>query len=189
MNKIKNRAFGFGALLQIIQNYFKNHYISHWDWKEGAKETLNPFPAILETLNDIWWSGYYISKNIGVVNNEVQHTNKITLWDKLLLTYTSVIRPVLFNFEWRYGDRGSYGYTKFNWWNLTYYRDHTEFFDDRYQHSWKDKKFLFAKNWKDYDHRYWKHCSHGTWKSEVSEDIYENELKQLAEGIYNDEQI
>ena len=50
----KQGVRGFRTLVQKIRNYFKDHYISHWDWKEGAKKTLNPFPAIYETIRDIW---------------------------------------------------------------------------------------------------------------------------------------
>ena len=142
MEKTKREVRGFRTLSQKIGNYFKDNYINHWDWKEGAKETLNPFPAILATLNDIWWSGYYIQKDTGIVNNVYQKTKHITLWDKIRLTYKSVIYPVLFNFSWRYGNgHGRWGYTRFKWLTLTYYRDHTHFTGDRYQHSWKDKKF------------------------------------------------
>ena len=183
MNTIKKEVRSFRTLVQKIRNYFEDHYISHWDWKEGAKETLNPFPAILATLNDIWWSGYYISKDIGVVNNRVQHTKHITLWDKIRLTYKSVIYPVLFNFQWRYGNGlGSYGWTRFNWWNLTYYRNHTYWEGSNFQHSWKDKKFLFAKNWKDYDNEYVKHCSYGTWEEELDYSSFYSQLDKSQEG-------
>jgi len=185
INKIKEVP-GFRTLVQKIRNYFKDHYISFWDWKEGAKETLNPFPAILYTLNDIWVSNYYVSKDIGVVNNVYQKTKKITLWDKLLLTYKEVIKPVLFNFTWRYGNGlRSYGFTTFNWWCLTYYRDHTHWTDNRYQHSWKSKKFLFAKYWQDYDHKYILHCPHGTWEKQISQEKFNADLDRMAEEVWS----
>ena len=161
---------GFRTLNQKIGNYFKDHHINYWDWKEGAKETLNPFPAILATLNDIWWSGYYISKDTGeVVDNVMIHTKHITLWDKIRLTYKSVIYPVLFNFSWRYGSGlGRYGWTRFRWSTLTYQRDHSEWFGGN-SHTWKDKKFLFSKNWKDYDHQYEIGDNLGCWEQKVSE--------------------
>ena len=181
-------VFSFRTLVLKIGDYFKIHSINHWDWREGAKETLNPFPAILHTLDDIWISNDSVRKDIGIVNNRLQTTKKITLWDKLQLTFNVVIRPVLFNFYWRYGNGlGDYGHTKFKWLTLSYYRDHTCWAGDRFQHSWKSKKSLFSKYWKNYDHRYWKHCSHGTWERELNEDIYYSELDQLREGVYNDE--
>jgi len=165
----KQGVRGFRTLVQKIRNYFKDYYISHWDWKEGAKKTLNPFPAIYETIRDIWWSGYYISKDIGVVNNQMQHTKHITLWDKIRLTYKSVIYPVLFNFSWRYDSGlGRYGWTRFRWSTLTYQRDHSEWFGGN-SHTWKDKKFLFSKNWKDYDHQYEIGDNLGCWEQKVSE--------------------
>ena len=47
----KKGAFGFGAFIQTIRDFFTIQKLSCnaqlWTWREGAKETLNPIPAML----------------------------------------------------------------------------------------------------------------------------------------------
>ena len=184
----KKGAFGFGAFIQTIRDFFTIQKLSCnaqlWTWREGAKKTLNPIPAMLYTLKEIWSDGYVWHGGTWLNDpkenpNNITEDTKLNFLSKCYASWDEVFRDIFskYRISWRYGNGyGSWGYTRFKWWNLTYYRDHTEWYDDRYQHSWKDKKFLFAKNWKDYDHKYVLHCSHGTWEKKISEEEFETSL-------------
>ena len=196
---------GFRALSQKIRNYlFKKLNIhnlnraQYWDWREGAKETLNPIPAIRFTLQDIWkdrytWIGGTWIDDPEMNPDGITKDMKLNFLSKCYCSWIYVFKPLLRldGFNWRYGNGlGSFGWTSFKWWTLTHYRDHTYWQCDKFEHNWKDKKFLFSKNWKDYDHQYIIHGQYigggdpwGIAEEEVSEEKFNAELEKWEEFL------
>ena len=145
---------GFRTLIQKIRNYFFKklnintlHHAQLWDWKEGAKETLNPFPFMLWTLREIWKDGYSWHGGTWINDPElnpdgVTKDMKINFLSKCYCSWIYVFSHLFskYGFSWRYGNGlGRWGYTTFKWWTLTYYREHSEWFGGN-NHKWKDKK-------------------------------------------------
>ena len=165
-----------------------------WTWREGAKKTLNPMPDMLYTLKQIWSDGYTWHGGTWINDPEYNTQNitedtKLNFLSKCYASWDEVFRDIFskHGISWRYSDgSGSHGYTTFKWWPLTYYRDHNEWYEDRYQHRWKDKKFLFSKRWKDYDNEYFKHCSYGTWKEELDYSSFYSQLDKSQEEEFDE---
>jgi len=186
---------GFRTLIQKIRNYFFKklnintlHHAQLWDWKEGAKETLNPFPFMLWTLREIWKDGYSWHGGTWINDPElnpdgVTKDMKINFLSKCYCSWIYVFSHLFskYGFSWRYGNGlGRWGYTTFKWWTLTYYREHTEWFGGN-NHKWKDKKFLFSKNWKDYEHEYEIGDNLGCWEEKVSEEEFYAHLERTSD--------
>jgi len=169
-----------------------------WDWQLGGyrKETLNPLPSMLYTLRCIWkgdyrWMGGTWLDDPKANTQNITRDTKINFLSKCIASWCLCFSPLLSKrgVGWTYKNgcgQGDRSYVRFKWWTLTHYRDHTEWTGDQHQHSWKDKKFLFSKKWKDHDHEYVLHCSHGTWDKLVSEEEFENDLEHRAEEYYGE---
>ena len=157
-----------------------------WTWREGAKKTLNPIPAMLYTLKEIWSDGYVWHGGTWLNDpkenpNNITEDTKLNFLSKCYASWDEVFRDIFskYRISWRYGNgHGRWGYTRFKWLTLTYYRDHNEWYDNRYQHSWKDKKFLFSKKWKEYDHEYETGDTYGVVVNKVSEEAFETSLEK-----------
>ena len=157
-----------------------------WTWREGAKKTLNPIPAMLYTLKEIWSDGYVWHGGTWLNDpkenpNNITEDTKLNFLSKCYASWDEVFRDIFskYRISWRYGNgHGRWGYTRFKWLTLTYYRDHNEWYDNRYQHSWKDKKFLFSKKWKEYDHEYEIGDTYGVVVNKVSEEAFETSLEK-----------
>ena len=167
---------------------YLDNYSQIWDWQLGGyrTETLNPLPSMLYTLKCIWkdnysWMGGTWIKDSKSNTQNITKDTKLNFLSKCYASWDEVFRDIFskYGISWRYSNgSGSHGYTTFKWWHLTYYRDHNEWYEDRYQHRWKDKKFLFSKKWKDYDHEYEIGDTYGVVVNKVSEEAFETSLEK-----------
>ena len=168
---------------KITKIYNVVDYAQLWQWEIGAKKTLNPIPAILHTLNDIWnnkycWTGGHWRQN----DNPFKITDdpKISFLNKIYNSYLHVFKP-LFNTRsifWFYGDLSSHGCTTFKLWTLTYYRTHNCWDrDNTHRHSWKSKKSIFQKYWTEYNHVYNIGDSYACYDENVSYEEYNKSLE------------
>jgi hypothetical protein len=193
MRNNTKEVFSFRTLVSKIRNYLIKklnihnlHQAQLWDWREGAKETLNPIPAMIFTLKNIWrdeycWIGGTWINDAEMNPSGITKDMKLNFLSKCHCSWIYVFSSIFskYGFSWRYGDGlGRYGYTTFKWWLLTYYRTHTYWLHDKFEEKWKEKKFLFSNNWKKYEQEYFIHCSHGTWEKEVSEEKFQAELEK-----------
>jgi len=171
---------------------------SIWDWQLGGyrKETLNPLPSMLYTLKCIWkdnysWNGGTWLEDPKANTQNITEDTKLNFLSKCIASWRLCFKPLLskYGVGWSYKNgcgQGDNTHVRFKWWTLTHYRDHTEWTGDTHMHTWKDKKFLFSKKWKDYEHEYEIGDVYGCWEEQVSKEKYETSLEEKAGRFYNE---
>jgi len=192
--RIKDRPITLGQkahelITTKLKIYNVEKYAQLWQWREGAKNTLNPIPAMIQTLKDIWndkyhWCGGSWRQSDNPFN--ITDDTKISFLNKIYNSWVHVFRPlwcsVFFNSNicWRQSDgRGNHGHTTFKLWALTHYRSHTEW--DRlntHRHSWDSKKSIFSKHWTTSNHIYNIGDSYGCEDENVSYNAYNKSLDE-----------
>ena len=180
---IKDRPITLGQktrelITTKLNIYNVTTYAQLWDWQVGAKNTLNPVPAMLHTLKDIWNDKYHFHGGSWLQTDNpfnITRDTKINFLNKIYNSYLHVLKPLTskYGIYWRQSNgHGSYGSTIFKVWTLTYYREHTNFEGSNHR-EWKSKKFLFSKYWTNYDYKFFTDDIYGCSEKEVSEKEYE----------------
>ena len=161
MEKKENRPITLGQKTrELILNKLKLKDLSKknslWDWQEGAKDTLNPIPAMIWTLKDI------CRRETNILN--IIYNSWLHIFRHLFSKH---------GIYWRQSNGcGSFGSTHFKIWTLTYHKEHTVF-EGTHSQSWKSKKFLFSKHWLNYDYEYVLDDFYGCSTRRVSQKEYE----------------
>jgi hypothetical protein len=180
---IKDRPITLGhKLRELITTKLNIYNVARfaqlWNWQEGAKNTLNPVPAMLVTLKDIWNNKYHFHGGSWLQTDNpfnITRDTKINFLNKIYNSYLHVLKPLTskYGIYWRQSNgMGSFGSTHFKIWTLTYYRSHTEF-DGSNHREWKSEKHLFSKHWIEYDFKYFTDDFYGCSEQEVSQEEYE----------------
>jgi len=187
---IKDRPITLGhKLRELITNKLKIYNVARfaqlWNWQEGAKNTLNPVPAMLHTLKDIWNDKYHFHSGSWLQTDNpfnITRDTKINFLNKIYNSYLHVLKPLTskYGIYWRQSDgHGSYGSTIFKVWTLTYYRTHTEWdILNTHKHEWESKKSIFSKHWTIFNHVYNIGDSYGCYDKDVSYNEYEKSLEE-----------
>ena len=188
MKKITKGLENHNPIQQLINKlkiYNVTNHAQLWQWQEGAKDTLNPVPAMLHTLKDIWNDKYtFFGGNWWKTDNPLNITRdtKINFLNKIYNSYLHVLKPLTskYGIYWRQSDgHGSYGSTIFKVWTLTYYRTHTDWdILNTHKHEWESKKSIFSKHWTTFNHVYNIGDSYGCEDEDVSIDKYHDSLDE-----------
>jgi len=196
MTQIQDRPITLGQktrelITTKLNIYNVTNYAQLWDWQEGAKDTLNPVPAMLVTLKDIWNDKYHFHGGSWWQTDNpfnITRDTKINFLNKIYNSWTHVFKPLLSSrgIYWRQSNGcNSYGSTFFKLWSLTHYRSHTHWdILNTHKHEWESKKSIFSKNWTTYNHVYNIGDSYGVEDENVSLEKYEDSL-ELVEEEYN----
>ena len=202
---MKNEEIGDNQhpIQEIIKKKLNIIYLdSHsqiWDWRLGGcrSEYDIPFRAWLYTLKCIWkdeysWhGGTWINDPESNTQNVTKDT-KLNFLSKCIASWRYCFSPLLskYGIGWQYRNgcgQGDYTRCTFKWWTLSVYRDHTNWDGGgTHMHEWKDKKFLFSKKWKDYDHVYEIGDIYGVVANKVSEEEFDADLERRAEEYYGE---
>jgi len=167
--QIKDRPLTLGhKLRELIKNKLKISNLSDrnslWDWQEGAKDTLNPIPAMVLTFKDIW-----TRKKTNVLN-------------KIYNSWLHIFKRLFSKrgIYWRQSNGcGSHGSTHFKVWTLTHYKSHTVWdLLNTHRHSWDSKKSIFSKNWTTFNHVFNIGDWHGCYDEDVSYHKYHDSLNE-----------
>ena len=190
MTQIKNRPITLGQktreLITTKLNIFRiGTQGDLWQWQEGAKDTLNPFPAMQHTLNEIWnkkihWYGGTWRQTDNP--HHITDDTELNFLNKIFNSWEYVLKPLLDSrgIYWRQSDgHGSYGSTFLKIWTLTHYRTHTEWdILNTHRHEWESKKSIFSKYWSTSNHTYVVSDMYGCEEEYVSEEKYHDSLDE-----------
>ena len=208
---MKNEEIGDNQhpIQEIIKKKLNIIYLdSHsqiWDWRLGGcrSEYFIPFYSWLNTLKCIWEDDYSWNGGTWIDDPESNTQNitkdtKLNFLSKCIASYRLCFKPLLskYGIGWQYRNgcgQGDYTRCTFKWWTLSIYRSHTQWTgwnDGTHKHGWKDKKFLFSKKWKDYDHEYEIGDTYGVVVNKVSEEEFEADLEKLESCLetWNEEE-
>ena len=200
MKKIKEKGLENHNPIQEILSvklniYNVTRFAQLWDWQEGAKDTLNPVPAMLSTLKDIWNDEYTFHGGSWLQTDNpfnITRDTKINFLNKIYNSYLHVLKPLTskYGIYWRQSDgHGSYGHTTFKVWTLTHYKTHTDWdILNTHKHEWESKKSIFSKHWSTFNHTYNIGDMYGCEDEYVSEEKYQDSIEkvQLQWEEYNE---